>query len=268
MNDKSILKYSTAKFLGKGAYGEVHLANTDSPRKFAVKKGLEIHNEKSMLKRLNEKKSQLHQRHLRIDPNYEIAVLGANCIPEYMGREIMKNPFTFGLTKKITALQMEYIEGTTLENIMGLRNEEGMSIVMQYLSGLKFMHSMARIAHSDIKEANTMITKHKNGLEVKIIDFGLSKKLEQDTQKNDMRQLTNLLFSISISTKGKEATPKFWELINSYGQFQTVDGYFNAFKKDIEVKQELQTTANKDSRLASIVDCLYSHDLKKEFEKK
>jgi tetratricopeptide (TPR) repeat protein len=76
-------------------------------------------------------------------------------------------------------LAMEYVDGTTLKDILDRRgplSQSGLSYVArQMLDALAYAHSR-RVVHRDIKTANTMWTSEK---QVKIMDFGLAKLMEE-----------------------------------------------------------------------------------------
>jgi tetratricopeptide (TPR) repeat protein len=76
-------------------------------------------------------------------------------------------------------LAMEYVEGTTLKEILRQRNAlpaGGVIYVLRQMAyALAFAHSK-KVVHRDIKTANTMWTPEK---QVKIMDFGLAKLMEE-----------------------------------------------------------------------------------------
>jgi tetratricopeptide (TPR) repeat protein len=79
---------------------------------------------------------------------------------------------------------MEFIEGRNLRSILKFRGgpftiEEGLSIMNQLCEGLSYAHEK-KIIHRDIKTANIMLSK--NG-EVKILDFGLARMVEEVTRE-------------------------------------------------------------------------------------
>lgn len=65
---------------------------------------------------------------------------------------------------------MEYVDGTTLDEAC-LSKDEKIRVLNQLTEALSYIHSL-QIAHRDLKPTNILVTS--NGLNVKIIDFGLS----------------------------------------------------------------------------------------------
>jgi eukaryotic-like serine/threonine-protein kinase len=75
-------------------------------------------------------------------------------------------------------VEMEYLQGRTLRTLLGsspqMEPHRIHSIIMEVLKGLAFAHSQG-IIHRDIKPENIMILEPEtNGLEVRILDFGLA----------------------------------------------------------------------------------------------
>jgi serine/threonine protein kinase len=76
-------------------------------------------------------------------------------------------------------MTMEYLQGTTLEQILKTRGPMSAQIVaslgIQVCAGLHYAHAN-KIIHRDIKTANLFFTKERI---VKIMDFGLAKMVEE-----------------------------------------------------------------------------------------
>ena len=79
-------------------------------------------------------------------------------------------------------LIMELTEGTSLEKLRGIGTQKHyvdenlvISILMQLLETLKFLHEECKIIHRDIKPDNIFLGKDNN---IKLLDFGLSAYLE------------------------------------------------------------------------------------------
>ena len=71
------------------------------------------------------------------------------------------------------AILMEYIDGMTLDEFLATNptSKQRQKIVDQLLDAMQYFHSK-QITHRDLKPSNILITR--NGLNVKIIDFGLA----------------------------------------------------------------------------------------------
>lgn len=112
---------------------------------------------------------------------------------------------------------MEYLEEGTL-NLM-LRNlkiqnkkldeKQAKNLFQQLLDGLQYLHE-ERVIHCDIHEENIMFsqTSH-NGIQLKFVDFGLSKQLDDErAAKQDIRELgsvfNNIIGFTSFSTHSFE----------------------------------------------------------------
>ena len=71
------------------------------------------------------------------------------------------------------AIMMEYIDGMTLNEFLATNPtvEQRQKVILQLLDAMQYIHSK-QITHRDLKPSNILITR--NGLNVKIIDFGLA----------------------------------------------------------------------------------------------
>lgn len=84
---------------------------------------------------------------------------------------------------------MQYVEGMTLDQFIGMSElniEDLLSIARQIVTAVTVAHSHS-IIHRDIKPGNIMIT---SGGQVKVLDFGLAKIIQQQ-QQNAEREVEN-----------------------------------------------------------------------------
>ncbi len=92
---------------------------------------------------------------------------------------------------------MEYIEGESLKSYLlkkkKLKWDEFRPIFFEILKGVKALHEK-NIIHRDLKPSNILITKNKK---VKIVDFGLSKDLEDETKTSSIGEITGTPYYIT-----------------------------------------------------------------------
>jgi tRNA A-37 threonylcarbamoyl transferase component Bud32 len=92
-----------------------------------------------------------------------------------LGHPNIVGVFDYGETPELAYIVMEFVDGTTLKNVLD-RNEhfelaEIVRIMRSLLVGLQYSHERG-VVHRDIKPANIMLTK--TG-EIKIADFGIAR---------------------------------------------------------------------------------------------
>ena len=96
------------------------------------------------------------------------------------------NTFT---TKRFKYIQLELVEGGEMfDHIVAERSfsEEKCRVIMaQLFSALEYLHSH-NIIHRDLKPENILCTKGKNGILIKISDFGLSRTLHEQSLARTM----------------------------------------------------------------------------------
>jgi Tol biopolymer transport system component/serine/threonine protein kinase len=157
--------YRAIRQLGAGGMGEVFLAQDDDLGRHIAIKLLPAHlaTDAEHLARLrNEARSASSLNHPNIVTIYEI------------GRDDSQRAY----------MAMEYVDGQTLREVMRnpLPVRKALQIAAQIADGLAAAHKRG-LVHRDLKPENIMLTS--DGGVVKILDFGLAKSLELDTQVSE-----------------------------------------------------------------------------------
>lgn len=172
-----ISRYRVVRRLGAGGMGEVLLAeDTELERLVALKlMSAELAKDANQRKRFrSEAKAASGLNHPNIGVIYEV------------GETEDGQPF----------LAMEYIEGQTLDVALRQRRfgfREVLPIGVQLAEALDAAHSR-RLIHRDIKPGNIMLDRRG---QVKLLDFGLAKRLEQD-QAGDTTVLSSALTKTGV----------------------------------------------------------------------
>ncbi len=94
----------------------------------------------------------------------------------------------FGIHQAIPYLVIEFVEGDSLDQILKdksvLESRRALGLFRQVVSAVSHAHSH-KIIHRDLKPSNVMVYKEKDGSEaIKIIDFGISKSIEDIELRN------------------------------------------------------------------------------------
>ena len=157
--------YKIGRFLGKGAFGKVNL-------------GLHVLTGRLVaIKSLNKKKIDLEKLKRKI-------TFETNILKSLHHTNIVKIYETFE-TEKFYMISMEYISCGDLLNYVKKRSKltENIAkfIYKQIIKAVMYIHSKS-IAHRDIKLDNILIDINSN---IKLCDFGVSKKLEKNVLLND-----------------------------------------------------------------------------------
>jgi len=160
-------RYQLLDLIGRGGFSEVYRAYDLETNRFCAVK---IH---ELGKEMTEQQCQSYIR---------------RAMREYDIQKTLKHPRVvnllecFGISLKAFATVLELCDGETLDEHMkrygALNEKEAKGIVIQILSGLKYMNTNGRkIIHYDLKPGNLFF----NFGEVKIADFGLSKQIHEQS---------------------------------------------------------------------------------------
>jgi serine/threonine protein kinase len=158
MTGRNISHYEILEKLGEGGMGVVYKARDTHLDRFVAIKVLSanaVSNPERKRRFVQEAKSASALNHPNIITVYDISNEG-----------------------DIAFIAMEYVEGKTLDQLMGrrsLRLSDTLKYAVQITDALATAHA-AGIVHRDIKPANIMVTE--KGL-IKVLDFGLAKLTER-----------------------------------------------------------------------------------------
>lgn len=104
------------------------------------------------------------------------------------------------INNEIPFFIMDYIEGTTLSNLIkdkgALSFEECLTIFIQVCFGLAYAHAVG-VIHRDLKPSNIMLVPPQadsNGLSVKVVDFGIAKLTAEEIQPTQALTRTGEIF--------------------------------------------------------------------------
>lgn len=159
-------RYKPMAVIGKGALGEVFLCRDQFLRKkVAVKKLLKLTDE-SIMDFQNEAKIISKLKHENI-----IRVLD-------FGTTNSGRPF----------MVMEYFQGKSLQEVLidagQLLEEDAIELFISSADSLSYLHENG-ILHRDLKPSNILLSGTEHGIEIRLIDFGLS-KATQDVQSKTL----------------------------------------------------------------------------------
>ncbi|MBX7218456.1 MAG: protein kinase [Blastocatellia bacterium] len=117
---------------------------------------------------------------------------------------VMVTDFGFLPPEEMPYIVMEFIEGTTLRQMMKetskLPEKHVLQITRQICAGLHAAHTQS-IVHRDLKPENVMVQKLPDGeVMARVLDFGIAKLLERPGENNEGESLTGA---------GMPGTPKY-----------------------------------------------------------
>jgi len=157
--------YDIQEQIGKGSFGSIKLAiNKRTKEKVAVK--------------VVQKKTAI---------SVELVYFEIQIMKKCNNQNIVKYIDHFETSKAIYIV-MEYLAGTTLSDYLKSRTsmseKSTAKIIYQIANGINYLHSID-VVHRDIKPSNVILLRVGNKLQVKIIDFGLSKILGKEESLNE-----------------------------------------------------------------------------------
>ena len=94
---------------------------------------------------------------------------------------------SFGNEGEMVYLVMDLLEGQSLKQLLEKKNlslEEAVNIALQTCAGLDYAHEQG-VLHRDLNASNIMIIQTADSLQVKILDFGLSKVITTEESGQD-----------------------------------------------------------------------------------
>ncbi len=160
-SEEKIGSFQIIKMLGAGGMGEVYLAKDLRLNRKVALKFLTLSDDNSNKRFLREAQAAAALEHPHICTIHEIA--------EENGREF---------------IVMQYVEGETLSTCIKnspLPISDALEIAIQVADALAEAHARG-IIHRDIKPANIIISTNK---QVKVLDFGLAKKITFDATESE-----------------------------------------------------------------------------------
>lgn len=95
------------------------------------------------------------------------------------------------IPKRVCHLVMDYEEMPNLSKAKNLTGEELQEIMKQLFETLEYLHSK-NICHRDIKPDNILYDREKK--KIKLIDFGISRKVFEKDEKKSLLSMTGSLF--------------------------------------------------------------------------
>lgn len=129
----------------------------------------------------------------------------------------LQHPNVVGLidvyfTDSYLQIVMELVKGTELFDVICHRKsfseKDAKNVTQQIISGVSYLHSRG-IVHRDLKPENIMCHEEPNGLlQIKIIDFGFAKKVQQSEEKLSLSNVGTLGYKAPEIFNDQQYTPK------------------------------------------------------------
>lgn len=229
-NMKKVFEY--IRKLGFGGTGDTHLLKDNTTNmEFAFKK---------YVPKNEDKRNELYERFVD-----EIKILFKVSHPNIVR---IYNYYLYP-ENKLGYLQMEYIDGTAIDNYIPFGDYEWNNIFLQVINAFKYLEEK-KILHRDIRPQNILIDKKGN---VKIIDFGFGKIIDKNERDSNSVVLnwpvSRLPEEVSLKGEYTHCTEiyfigKLFEYILEAKNVNVENfNYFNIIKKmtEFQVKDRYQS---------------------------
>lgn len=155
--------YKITKLINEGGMGAVYLAShSQSGQKAAVK---------------------VLKPHLASQGSFKQRFLNEAKIMEGLKHPNLVSLYHYEENAQGLFMIMEYVEGKSLQELLQslkspLTSKEALALFNQVLDGFAYAHQQ-NLVHRDVKPANVMLSKE---MHVKILDFGIAKALDRDSE--------------------------------------------------------------------------------------
>jgi serine/threonine protein kinase len=203
-NEDVFAKYEVLRVLGEGSMGAVSCVKVKEDRKGGVafqKKKKEISRQKRLATTPSNKDDATKDEERDSDVRYALKTIQLNRVsPDFV--EELRNEINIlrtldhpNIVRAFEVYEQQYKGQPRIHLILELcsggdlyrrtpySERDAAGIVGQLLSAVKYMHDHD-IVHRDLKFENIMFESHRADAEIKVIDFGLSKKfLHNDTER-------------------------------------------------------------------------------------
>ncbi len=170
--------YTIKKKLGSGGFGITYLAQNNLGKEYVLKemylKGEFVRKENGTISLQGLSKANYEKYKQRF-------IREAQTLQRLSGHEHIVNVENYFEENNTVYIVMEYLRGQSLEEMVAqkgrMSESEALGYIKQVASALSYIHAQ-NFYHRDVKPANIMIT---DG-QAKLIDFGISKKVDEDIE--------------------------------------------------------------------------------------
>lgn len=194
-------RYELREKIGEGAMAEVWRAHDPSiDRDLAIK---------------------LLKPELSADPEYSERFLREAKAAGALAHPAIVTIYDVGEAQGVPYIAMELLDGKTLDQTLAdhgrLRADRVLGIAAQLAAALSYAH-LSGVVHRDIKPSNIMLAK--DGVSIRILDFGIARVTETDVQRSDDEHARTQIGQVL-------GTPRYMSPEQALGQ--AVDGRSDLF---------------------------------------